>query len=61
MESKDESVKNSRSEVIGDEEKNTLEELVAPEREKEELNKNVTNEDILNEIKEAKAQIEIIL
>ena len=41
--------------------KNTLEELEAPEREKEELNKNITNEDILNEIKEAKAQIEIIL
>ena len=38
----------------------SLEELVAPEREKEELNKNVTYEDILNEIKEAKTQIEII-
>ena len=37
--------------------KNTLEELDAPVREKEELNKNITNEDILNEIKEAKNQI----
>ena len=41
--------------------KKTLEQLVAAEREKEELNKNVTNEDILNEIKEAKAQIKILL
>ena len=53
----DESVKVPRTEVIGDEEEETLEELVGPEKVKDDINKDVSNEDIINEIKEAKEQI----